>query len=190
MFDTSVLQYSTWSIHYALLSFSLLIPILALFTPSANLIFLAKLAASSYFCLASSVLPCISKNSPRLCVATAQPTSHSSVRSGALIWPAWARALVAHVRAWSMRRVRGAELFTGKSVGADERVGAEDEGGVCCARQVDILFTKRVSRGGRLIYTPKKERKKERKKNLLRTTPWHEFGGHSCSAFTNKGVAR
>ena len=45
-----------------------------------------------------------------------------------------------------MRRLRGAELLTGKSVGADERVGAEDEGGVCWARQVDMLFTRRVVR--------------------------------------------
>ena len=36
-------------------------------------------------------------------------------------------------------------------MGADERVGAEEEGGLCCAMQVDILFTKRVSKGGRPI---------------------------------------
>jgi hypothetical protein len=44
-------------------------------------------------------LPSISKNSPKLCVATAHPMSHSSFRSGALICAAWANALVAHCRA-------------------------------------------------------------------------------------------
>lgn len=55
-----------------------------------------------------------------------------------------------------MRRLRGAELLTGKSVGADERVGAEDEGGVCWARQVDMLFTRRVIRDENQIPQKKK----------------------------------
>ena len=66
-------------------SLHLFTPALAFVTPSANPIFFAKLAASSYFFLASPILPSISKNSPRLCVATAQPMSHSSFRSDPLI---------------------------------------------------------------------------------------------------------
>ena len=41
-----------------------------------------------------------------------------------------------------MRRARGAELVTGKSVGAEDMVMAlEEEGGFCWARQVEMLFT-------------------------------------------------
>lgn len=41
-----------------------------------------------------------------------------------------------------MARERGAEFVTGKEVGASDMVIAlEEVGGVCWARQVDMLFT-------------------------------------------------
>ena len=41
-----------------------------------------------------------------------------------------------------MARDRGAEFVTGKEVGAEDMVIAlEEVGGVCWARQVDMLFT-------------------------------------------------
>jgi hypothetical protein len=128
-------------------SFSLRSPALAFTLPSANPTALAKLAASSYFLLASSTFPSISKNSPRLWVATAQPTSHSSLRSGGLMAEACARALVAHWRACSIKRARGGVLVTGKSEGSVERViASEAEEGDCWARQVEMLFTGSLGR--------------------------------------------
>jgi hypothetical protein len=123
-------------------SFSLAKPARAFAFPSANPIAFASLDASWYFCRASSILPSISKNSPRLCVATAQPISHSSSRSGALMAEACARAFAAHCRACSMRMVRGALFVTGKSVGSVDIVMASvAEDGDCWARQEEMLFT-------------------------------------------------
>ena len=180
----SIMSHSSQSLtHHAFSkSLHLLIPALAFTNPSLNPIFLARLAASSYLCRASPSLPSISKNSPKLCVATAQPTSHSSFRSGALMWAACASARSAHCRAWSMRRARGAEFETGKSEGSGAMVMASVvEGGVCWTRQVDMLFTvvefvSMEERGG-VVY-------------VLRTTLWHDVGGQSWSALTNSGAAR
>ena len=56
-------------------------------------------------------------------------------------------------------------FVTGKSEGAEDIVIASvEEGGVCWTRQVEMLF--------------------------MRTTLWQEFGGHSSSALTKRGVAR
>lgn len=109
-------------------SINLLNPNRAFVCPSANPTAFDKLTASSYLCFASLSLPSISKNSPRLCVATAHPTSHSWSRSGGFIVAACAIALVAHCRACSIRSVRGAEFVTGKSVGSSESVMASAEG--------------------------------------------------------------
>lgn len=129
-------------------SFTRFNPARAFATPSVNPIFFARAAASSYCLRASAVLPSISKNSPRLWVATAQPMSHSSVRSGDFIWLACCRARSAHWRACSMRRARGAVFETGKSEGRGDMVIASvEEGGVCWTRQVEMLFTGWISLG-------------------------------------------
>jgi hypothetical protein len=130
------------------ISFNLASPMRALVFPSLNPICFANLCASVYCFLASSILPSISKNSPRLCVATAQPISHSSLRSGAVMAEACASAFVAHWRACSMRTARGAAFVTGKSVGeADIVIALSEEAGDCCARQAEMLFTVVVSIG-------------------------------------------
>jgi hypothetical protein len=132
------------SIPHALFStsFNLINPALAFALPSTNPTAFAIFAAASYCSRASLTLPSISKNSPRLCVATAQPMSHSSVRSGASIVADVARAFVAHWRAWSIRMARGGVFVTGKSVGEEDIVRVEvEEVGDCWARQVDMLFT-------------------------------------------------
>jgi hypothetical protein len=80
-------------------SINLFSPAFAFACPSAKPTDLDSFEASSYFCLASLILPSISKNSPKLWVATAQPMSHSSFRSGDWMEAACASALVAHWRA-------------------------------------------------------------------------------------------
>jgi hypothetical protein len=80
-----------------------------------------------------------------------------------------------------MSRVRGAEFVTGKSEGSvDIVIASVWEGGVCWTRQLEMLFTApgQPRRNSGLLA------------NLLSTTLWHDFGGHSSSAFTNSGVAR
>lgn len=89
-------------------------------------------SACLYCCCASLILPSISKNSPRLCVATAQPTSHSSVRSGGVISAARVRALVAHFRAWSTSAARGEERVPVRlSIEGVGEGDGDDVGGVC-----------------------------------------------------------
>ena len=79
-----------------------------------------------------------------------------------------------------MARERGAEFVTGKEVGAEDMVIAlEEVGGVCFARQVDMLFTGWVS-----------EDDGEECGDVLRTTLWHEVGGQSWRALTKRGAAR
>jgi hypothetical protein len=75
------------------------------------------------------MLPSISANSPRLCVATAQAISHSSVRSGGAHFAAKATAFSAQARA----------LLTsaGRETGGCPGVG----GGACWAREIERLFT-------------------------------------------------
>ena len=75
------------------------------------------------------MLPSISANSPKLCVATAHPTSHSSVLSGGVIFAATAMDFSAHALA----------LLTSPDldIGGWPGVG----GGFCCAREIERLFT-------------------------------------------------
>lgn len=79
------------------------------------------------------MFPSISANSPRLCVATAQAVSHSSVRSGGVIFAATATDFSAHARALLTRPDR--------DIGGCPRVG----GGSCCARDMERLFTQQKS---------------------------------------------
>ena len=120
-------------LYFPYLSFSILLsrlsPFLALATPSGKPIAFAKAAASSYRRRASCIFSSSSANSPRLCVATAQPTSHSSVRLGGAIDAARVRAFDAHWRAWSVRIPGDGEGVLGK----EEDVGGEDgDGGGFC----------------------------------------------------------
>lgn len=65
-------------------------------------------------------------------MATAQPTSHSSFRSGGVISAARVIALFAHFRAWSTSAARGAEsmpvILSIEGVGDGD---GDDVGGVC-----------------------------------------------------------
>lgn len=89
----------------------------------------ARLLASSKRFRASAILPSISANSPRLCVATAQPISHSSVLSGGAIFADTAIAFSAHALALPTR----ADFDIGDWPGVD--------GGFCWAREMERLFT-------------------------------------------------
>ena len=79
------------------------------------------------------MLPSISANSPRLCVATAHPTSHSSVLSGGAIFAVIAIDFSAHALALLTR--------LDLDIGGCPSVG----GGFCCAREMERLFTVRES---------------------------------------------
>ena len=115
-------------------------PDLAFSVPSANPIVFDSDSASLYFCRASEILPSISKNSPRLCVAVAHPISHSSFLSGGFMMAANASALLAHCRALSTSTSR-------EGGGPFEIIDTDGGGGVCWARHEEILFTdKGVSR--------------------------------------------
>ena len=103
-------------------------------TPSGKPTACASSLASSYRRRASARSPSISANSPRLCVATAQPTSHSSLRSGGWILAAMAIALIAHARALAMSAEREARGWPATC------------GGSCCAREMERLFTGKISR--------------------------------------------
>ena len=122
----SNLSYTTSPSNYTL-SFTRFRAKSALSTPSWNPMALAKALASSNLFLASLIFPSISANSPKLCVATAQPTSHSSFRSGGVILDAKAIAFSDQRRAFCIN--------TGR-----EAAGAL-EGGSCWAREMERLFT-------------------------------------------------
>lgn len=102
-------------------------------TPSWKPIALDKAFASSYRFLASAIFPSISANSPRLCVATAQPMSHSSVLSGGVIFADTAIAFSAHARALLI------------SAGRDIVGWPCTTGGSCWATDIERLFTIIVS---------------------------------------------
>jgi len=127
----------SWSLHAEIIIHDrepiLRKPSAALFTPSWKAIALAILRASSYFRLASAMSPSISANSPILCVATAQPMSHSVSRSGGLILAAIANDFSAQERALLTR--------AGREMGGVPGVG----GGICWAREIERLFTARGS---------------------------------------------
>lgn len=86
--------------------------------PSVNPTAFAKLFASSYFFLASDTFPSISANSPKLCVATAHPISHSSLRSGGCILAATARAFCAHIFAFETSAARVGGFWPGVGGGS------------------------------------------------------------------------
>ena len=79
------------------------------------------------------MLPFISKNSPKLWVATAQPISHSSVRPGGVIVAANAIAFSDH------------NLALSTNVVLDAGGGPDVGGGSCCASEMARLFTVDVS---------------------------------------------
>jgi len=108
---------------------SLLSPFSEFSIPSVNPIAFAKLLASSNLLLASLRSPSISANSPKLCVATAHPTSHSSVLSGGVILDVTVTAFSAQARALETK----AEREGGGTPGVD--------GGSCWAREMERLFT-------------------------------------------------
>ena len=102
---------------------------LAFSMPSLKPTAFARDSASVYFFLASSARPSISANSPRLCVATAHPMSHSSVRSSGLTAVPTSIAFSAQERAFEIR--------TARDVG-----GPTEELGRVWARDVERLFIK------------------------------------------------
>lgn len=139
-------------------------------TPSVKPAVVAKPSASLYLFIASAKSLRISANSPRLCVAVAQPMSHSSVLSAGPIDCARACAFCAHRIAWATKSVSFGAVAAAVNVclfeDGETVLWLPDLGldGCCWAIAVARLF--------------------------IRITAWHEVGGHSVNACKKSGVAR